>query len=186
MIELLSKPWPWYVAGPLIGLTVPLLLIVGNKSFGISSSLRHICAACIPANLPFFKYNWKAELWNLFFVAGIILGGIISATLLKNPNPIEINQNLVAELNSYGITDLSSIIPVDIFNAYNLLTVKGLVMMVLGGFLVGFGTRYAGGCTSGHSIMGLSTLQLSSLIATICFMIGGFVAANLLLPIILK
>jgi uncharacterized membrane protein YedE/YeeE len=59
-------------------------------------------------------------------------------------------------------------------------------MIVVGGFLVGFGTRYAGGCTSGHAIMGLSNLQWPSLVATISFMVGGFIMANLILPFILK
>src|ERR671913_57634 len=96
--EWLHAPWPWYVAGPLIGLTVPLLLIVGNKSFGISSSLRHICAACFPANISFFKYNWRNEIWNLFFVAGVLLGGMITVTLLNNPDPIALNPDLVLSL----------------------------------------------------------------------------------------
>lgn len=185
MIELIKQPWPWYVAGPLIGLTVPALLILGNKSFGISSSLRHICAACIPTNIPFFKYDWKKEVWNLFFVFGILLGGAIAANLLSNPNPIEVNPKLAAELAEYGISNYNNLVPEDIFNWQSLFTLKGFFMMVVGGFLVGFGTRYAGGCTSGHAIMGLSTLQLPSLIATISFMIGGFIMANLILPFIL-
>lgn len=186
MLEFLSKPWPWYIAGPLIGLMVPLLLIVGNKSFGISSSLRHICAACIPANIPFFKYNWKNEVWNLFFVAGIIAGSLLITTSFSNANPIQINPALTAELNHYGINNYNGLVPVELFNWSALLSAKGLVMMIGGGFLVGFGTRYAGGCTSGHAIMGLSNLQLPSLIATISFMAGGFFMANLILPYILK
>lgn len=185
MFEVLTNPWPWYIAGPLIGLTVPTLLIIGNKSFGISSSLRHVCAACVPANIPFFKYDWKKEKWNLFFVAGIFIGGILAATLLANPAPIEISDDLRAELATYGITNIENLVPEDLFNWQSLFTLRGFVMMVLGGFLVGFGTRYAGGCTSGHAIMGLSTLQWPSLIATICFMLGGFIMANLILPIIL-
>ena len=186
MIELLKQPWPWYVAGPLIGLTVPALLIIGNKSFGISSSLRHICASCLPANIPFFKYDWRKEIWNLFFVFGIFLGGILAFNLLLNGEPVEVNPKLAAELATYGITDYSNLIPLDIMNWESLLTLKGLLLMVLGGFFVGFGTRYAGGCTSGHAIMGLSNLQLASLIATICFMLGGFIMANLILPYILS
>ena len=185
MIEWLKQPWAWYVAGPLIGLTVPVLLVLGNKTFGISSSLRHICASCIPANIPFFKYNWKKEVWNLFFVAGIFLGGVIAIMLLSNQSPVEINPKLVKELTGYGITNYNNLIPEDIINWQSLFTLKGFLMMIIGGFLVGFGTRYAGGCTSGHAIMGLSNLQLPSLIATISFMIGGFIMANLILPVIL-
>lgn len=186
MIEFLKQPWAWYVAGPLIGLTVPTLLIIGNKSFGISSSLRHVCASCMPANIPFFKYDWKKEVWNLFFVFGIFLGGAIAINLLSNPNPVEVNPKLVTELAGYGITNFNNLIPQDIMNWQSLFTLKGFLMMIVGGFLVGFGTRYAGGCTSGHAIMGLSNLQLPSLIATIGFMIGGFIMANLILPFILS
>ena len=167
MLELLKHPWPWYVAGPLIGLTVPALLILGNKSFGISSSLRHMCAACLPANIPFFKYDWKKEIWNLFFVGGITLGGILAMLFLGSNEPVIVAPALEAELAEYGITNFESMVPMQLFNWANLLTLKGFVMIVLGGFLVGFGTRYAGGCTSGHAIMGLSTLQWPSLVATI-------------------
>ncbi len=186
MIEFLKQPWAWYIAGPLIGLTVPGLLISGNKSLGISSSLRHVCAACLPAKIPFFNYDWKKEAWNLFFVAGIVLGAAIVALFFSNPAPVDITPKLVAELNQYGITEQQSLLPEQLFNWQQLLTAKGFFFMVFGGFLVGFGTRYAGGCTSGHAIMGLSSLQLPSLIATISFMAGGFIMANLILPFILK
>ncbi len=186
ILEWIKQPWPWYVAGPLIGLTVPALLIIGNKTFGISSSLRHVCAACFPANVPFFKYEWKKEIWNLFFVLGIFLGSIIAVTLLANPAPVHINPKLATDLAGYGITDYSGLVPTQLFNWQSLLSVKGFIMIVVGGFMVGFGTRYAGGCTSGHSIMGLSTLQWPSLVATGCFMVGGFIMANLILPFILS
>jgi uncharacterized membrane protein YedE/YeeE len=186
IIEWLKHPWPWYVAGPLIGLTVPVLLILGNKSFGISSSLRHLCAACMPANIPFFKYDWKKEVWNLFFVLGIFFGAVIAVNFLADAEPVKVNAELATDLATYGITDYSTLMPKQLFNWQNLLTIKGLIMMVLGGFMVGFGTRYAGGCTSGHSIMGLSTLQWPSLIATCCFMAGGFIMSNLILPLILS
>ncbi len=182
MLEFIRQPWPWYVAGPLIGLTVPILLILGNKSFGISSSLRHICAACMPAKIPFFQYEWKKEVWNLFFVFGIFLGGAIAAQLLLNDQPIAVNPKLSEELALYGITNYDNLVPKDIISWSSLFTLRGFFMIVVGGFLVGFGTRYAGGCTSGHSIMGLSTLQWPSLVATICFMIGGLIMANFILP----
>jgi uncharacterized protein len=184
-VDWVRQPWPWYTAGPLIGLMVPFLLLIGNKSFGVSSSLRHICAACLPGGIPFFQYDWKKEAWNLFFVSGILLGGLIAASVLKNPAPVQLNPRLVLELQRYGVSDFSGLMPQDLFNWKSLLTLRGLALTVAGGFLVGFGTRYAGGCTSGHSIMGLSTLQWPSLVATICFMTGGFIMANLLLPHIL-
>ncbi|CAN5361631.1 YeeE/YedE family protein [soil metagenome] len=184
-IEWISQPWPWYVAGPLIGLTVPALLIMGNKSFGISSSLRHICAACVPANIPFFMYNWKKETWNLFFVAGILIGGFIASFFMANPETVVIADSTQRDLHELGITEYSSLMPADIFTWENIFTLKGLFFFVLGGFMVGFGTRYAGGCTSGHAIMGLSNLQWPSLIATIFFMLGGFLMTHLLLPYIM-
>jgi uncharacterized membrane protein YedE/YeeE len=185
MIEILKQPWPWYVAGALVGLTVPALLLLGNKHFGISANLRHICAACMPGKIPFFNYDWKKEIWNFFFVGGIIVGAIIATVLLNANAPIQIHPALAADLSKAGITDLTGLVPNDLFSISSLFTLRGFLIMVVGGFLVGFGTRYAGGCTSGHSIMGLSNLQLPSLIATICFMIGGFIMANLILPYIL-
>jgi uncharacterized protein len=186
MLDWLKQPWPWYIAGPLIGLTVPVLLLLGNKSFGVSSSFRHICAACFPARIPFFQYDWKKEIWNLFFAAGILIGGIITAVWLQNPLPVQFNPKLVQELQQYGVNDYTGMVPSDLFTIDSLLTVKGILLIIVGGFLVGFGTRYAGGCTSGHSIMGISTLQWPSLVATICFLAGGFFVSNLILPLILK
>lgn len=186
MIEIVKQPWPWYVAGAIIGLIVPALLLLGNKHFGISANLRHACAACFPANIKFFRYDWKKEIWNFFFVGGIFAGALIAAQLLANPNPVAINERLASELAGYGITDHSSLLPQELFSVHSLFTVRGLIMLVGGGFLVGFGARYAGGCTSGHAIMGLSDLQRPSLIATGMFMVGGFIMANFILPIILR
>jgi uncharacterized membrane protein YedE/YeeE len=186
LIELIKQPWPWYVAGPLIGLTIPVLLLIGNRSFGISSSLRHICAACMPSNINYFNYAWKKEIWNLFFVFGILMGGFIAMQFLSKGAPIVVNDNLRAELSSYGITQIDGLLPEQLFNWNNLLSIKGFIMVVVGGFLIGFGTRYADGCTSGHAIMGISNLQMSSVIATCCFMVGGFIMANLILPFILS
>lgn len=185
-IEWLRQPWPWYVGGPLIGLMVPALLLLGNKSFGISSSFRHICAACFAANISFFKYNWKKEAWNLFLVLGVVLGGLVTAAWLSDPQPVHIHPKLVSELQQYGVATGQALMPETLFSWPSLLTLRGLLLMVAGGFLVGFGTRYAGGCTSGHAIMGLSNLQWPSLVATCCFMVGGLVSANLLLPFILQ
>lgn len=186
MLELIRQPWPWYVAGALIGLTVPALLLLGNKHFGISSSLRHICAACLPANISFFKYNWRREMWNLFFVGGVLLGGLVATQLLSNPDPIQVSAKTVNDLEALNVTVDNELMPASIFSFENLFSLKGLVFFVLGGFLVGFGTRYAGGCTSGHSIMGLSTLQWPSLVATCCFMAGGFAMVHLIFPWLMK
>lgn len=186
MLELLQQPWHWAVAGVFIGLIVPTLLLVGNKHFGISSSLRHICAACLPARIPFFHYDWKKEIWNLFFVGGILLGAIVASVWLANPNPVVVHPDLAADLAKVGVTDHQGLVPTDLFSFDQLLTLRGFILMVVGGFLVGFGTRYAGGCTSGHAISGLSNLQWPSLVATISFMAGGFLVTWLVLPFILK
>lgn len=186
MFELLKQPWPWYVSGPLIGLSIPLLLIFGNKSLGISSSLKHICAACIPGKIPFLNYDWKHESWNLFFAFGIIVGGFIGANVLTNPSDMMISDATVAVLKQHKISDFTGYMPKEIFNWGSLLTLKGFIIIVIGGFMVGFGTRYANGCTSGHSIMGLSNLQWPSLVATVCFFIGGLFITHLILPFILN
>ncbi len=185
MVELIKAPWPWYVAGPLIGLMIPLFLVFGNKSFGISSSLRHICAICAPMNIKYFKYEWKHELWNLFFVGGICIGGYLAANFIMDDMKVDISPQTVEDLRSLGLTDFSSYLPSDIFSWENVLTFRGLVFIVLGGFMVGFGTRYANGCTSGHSISGMSNLQVGSLVATIAFFVGGLIMTHLVLPYII-
>ncbi len=182
MLELLSKPWPWYVAGPLLGLTVPILLLVGNKSLGISSSLRHACAACFPAGIKFFTYDWKKEIWNFYFVAGIALGAWLTSNYFGNSEPLQVGEKTMATLASYGLSAPNGLQPSELFGPQAIFSIYGFIFLVAGGFLVGFGTRYAGGCTSGHTIMGLSNLQWPSLIATVCFMIGGLLATHLLLP----
>jgi uncharacterized membrane protein YedE/YeeE len=184
-MEFLTHPWHWSVAGVLIGLTVPLLYLVGNKPFGISSSFRHLCAACLPKT-PFFDYDWKKESWNLYFVFGILLGGVVATNLLADPAPFKIADATHQQLAQLGVTQFGQMEPTDIFSFKGLLTAKGFILIVVGGFLVGFGTRYAGGCTSGHSITGISNFQLSSLVATICFMAGGFFVTHLVLPLIFK
>lgn len=173
------------MAGPLIGLVVPALLLLGNKPFGISANFRHACAACMPAKIPFFQYEWKKESWNIFFILGITAGAFLATLWLKNPLPVQVHPALAKELAAHGIHDYSHLVPEELFSFSSLLSIRGLIIMVAGGFLVGFGSRYAGGCTSGHAIMGLATLQWPSLVATCCFMAGGFLMANWILPLIL-
>jgi uncharacterized membrane protein YedE/YeeE len=181
----LLAPWPWYVAGPIIGLTVPILLLVGNRNFGLSSSFRHICAAVLPSKLPYFSYDWKRESWNLFFVAGIVLGAALAAFFLRSGDAIRIAPALADFLAEKGIAAGIDLAPEELFSFNQLGTVRGFVLMIVGGFMVGFGTRWANGCTSGHAITGLATFQLSSLKATLAFMAGGFLVANLVIPFLL-
>jgi len=183
-MEILDGPWPWYVGGPLIGLMVPLLLYVGNKQLGISQSLKHVCAACVPAKIPFFHYKWQDYTWNLLFVLGIGIGGLLTLALDPNDYEIGISEATKLDLLALGITDFSGMIPTEIFNVSMLSSGVGLFFMIFGGFMIGFGTRYANGCTSGHTIMGLSNLQFSSLVATIGFFVGGLAMTHLILPLI--
>jgi len=185
MLELLKQPWSWWAAGIIIGLTVPTLLILGNKSFGISSSMRHLCAMCFPAKLPFFNYDWKKEIWNIFFIVGVAIGGFVAVQFLGNDEPVKVVAETQTELRQQGVTSFGELLPADIFSWESLLTLRGFIFMVIGGFMVGFGTRWAGGCTSGHAIMGLSNLQWPSLVAIISFMVGGFFMTWVILPFLL-
>ncbi len=186
MIEFLSQPWPWYIGGPIIGLTVPLLLLVGGKVFGVSSNLRHACAACNFGNVEFFNYDWiEIGRWNLTFLTGSVVGGFLGGYVFTNPEPIALAQSTITDLQGLGITDFNGYVPNELFSWSSLGSVTGIIVLVLGGFLVGFGARYAGGCTSGHAISGTSNLQLASYLAVIGFFIGGLIMTYLIYPIIL-
>lgn len=185
VLEVISGPWPWYVAGPLAGLMVPLLLWLDNRTFGISSSFQHMCAAMAPAPSSYFAYDWKRKGgWNLALVAGILIGGVLAATLIPNPEPVAISEATRGDLEGLGLTDFSGLAPTEVFSWSSLSTPAGLALLIGGGFLVGFGTRYAGGCTSGHAIFGLSDMQLPSLIAVLGFFAGGLTTTHFLLPLI--
>ena len=184
-MDFLYEPWPWYVAGPIIGLSVPALLLMGNKRLGISSTLRQICAACYPANIPFLQYDWKKDSWNLYFVGGILIGGVLGGVIFENPDPTALSPATIAKLQSQGLVDFTGLLPRELFSWNNLLTLQGFLLMTVGGFLIGFGTRYARGCTSGHGIFGLSSLQWTSLLATAAFFIGGILCTHFILPLVL-
>ncbi len=187
MTELFTQPIPWYVAGPLIGLMLPLLWIIGNKTFGISSSFRHACASMVPSKVEYFNYDWiKDGAWNLKLVTGVVIGGVIAGLTNSQDYTVQISEATKSELTALGINNFTGLIPLEIFNWSNIVSPAGFVLMILGGFLVGFGARYAGGCTSGHAITGLATLQKASLIAVIGFFIGGLITTYAILPLILN
>ena len=187
MTNLLTGTWPWYVAGPLIGLVVPALLLFGGKTFGVSSNLRHLCAATVPGSSDFLRYDWKGTgLWNLTFILGTVLGGTLAATLLASPDPsLDIAASTVEDLRALGLTDFTGLVPSDLISFAALTSPAGLVAVVAGGFLVGFGSRYAGGCTSGHAISGLAALEGASLIAVVGFFAGGLFVTYVVLPFLL-
>jgi uncharacterized membrane protein YedE/YeeE len=183
---MVRQPWPWYVAGPLIGLMVPALLLAGNKSFGISSNLRHMCAIAAPRRTEYLRYDWrKAGGWNLAFAAGIALGGLLAVRFLTANDHVAISDSTRASLAALGIHEFRGLAPRELFSWSAVTTIRGLMMVLGGGLLVGFGTAYAGGCTSGHAISGLANLQLPSLIAVLGFFAGGLASAWLILPAVL-
>ena len=187
MIESLSQPWPWYLAGPLIGLTVPALLLLGSKQFGVSANLRHICAACVPAKPSFLRYNWwESGAWNLTFALGIVIGGWIAGTWLKGTADVQVAAKTSAALVEIGFDAPRGLVPAEIFALGSLTSLPSLVLLVSGGFLVGFGARYAGGCTSGHAISGLADRQWPSLVAVLGFFAGGLAATHFLLPWVMR
>jgi uncharacterized membrane protein YedE/YeeE len=175
-------PWPWFVVGPLIGAMVPLLLLVGNRMFGVSSSLRHLCAFTVPSGIDYFTYNWKRDgAWNIAFLAGILSGGLLSAHVIGVPTP-QIADSTRSALAMLGITDITGLVPASLISWQTLMTWRGAMLIIGGGFAVGFGTSWAGGCSSGHAISGLADLQPASLIAVIGFFVGGLAATWLILP----
>jgi uncharacterized protein len=184
MFDVLFRPWPWYLAGPLIGLFVPALLLLGNRQFGVSSNLRHLCAAVAPGRIDFFRYDWRsAGMWNLMFLAGVFVGGFI-ATHLLGAGDIALTVEAKESLAQLGVRDFSGLAPRDLFSWSTLQTVPGFVSIVGGGFLVGFGGAYAGGCTSGHAISGLAALDRASVVAVIAFFAGGLLCTYFLLPVL--
>ncbi|HEY2649080.1 MAG TPA: YeeE/YedE thiosulfate transporter family protein [Puia sp.] len=186
MISLLSKPWPWYVSGPAIAGIMAVLLFFG-KSFGFSNNLSNICSMLgLGKQISYFNFSWKKQLWNLWFLLGSIIGGYLAVHYLQSSEPLKLSSATIADLQKLNVPFDGQLEPGSIFNWNYLHTGKGLFIFLGGGFLIGFGTRYAGGCTSGHAISGLSNLQLPSLIAVIGFFIGGLFTTHLLFPYIFK
>jgi uncharacterized membrane protein YedE/YeeE len=182
MLELLRQPWPWYTSGAAIALIMILLLYFG-KSFGVSSNLRTICTmAGAGKKVKFFDFDWKTQKWNLLFIFGAVLGGLISSTLLKNDQPLQLSGATVADLKDIGIAFDGNLNPSQLFGRNAIFSIKGILILLFGGLLVGFGARYAGGCTSGHAISGLTNMQVPSLVAVIGFFIGGLAMTYLILP----
>jgi uncharacterized membrane protein YedE/YeeE len=184
MIEFITAPWPWWFSGIIIS-SIMFLLIYFGQSFGFSSNLRTICAAAgLGKKTKFFDFNWKSQLWNLVFLVGAVLGGFIAKTYLSNDMPVQISEKTITDLGLLGFSAPESVQPKELFSMEALFSLKGFLILAIGGLLVGFGARYAGGCTSGHAISGLSDLQIPSLLAVVGFFAGGLLMTFVIFPLI--
>lgn len=184
MIEFISQPWSWYVSGTVIAFIMFMLLFFG-KSFGFSSNLRTICAIGGAGKVSkFFNFNWKTQIWNLVFLVGAILGGFVTKQFLSTDEPIAISAATIQDLEKLGFAAPESVQPNEIFGTDAMFSLKGFLILAIGGFLVGLGSRYAGGCTSGHAISGISDLQVPSMVAVVGFFAGGLLMSWFVLPLI--
>ena len=184
-MNIIFQTWPWYVSGFLIGM-IMLSLIYFGKAFGMSSNLRSLCSmAGAGKYVSFFDFDWKSQRWNLVVVLGAMLGGFVAVHFMSDPSNVDLNPKTIAQLAQLGIdAPNGKLMPDALFGTEIWQSPKSILILLIGGILIGFGTRYAGGCTSGHAISGLSNLQLPSLKAVIGFFIGGLIMAHFLLPLI--
>lgn len=184
MIQFLIQPWSWWFSGIVISAVMFILLYFG-KSFGFSANLRTLCAvAGAGKKVSFFNFNWRTQVWNLVFLVGAIIGGFIAANFLSDGSPIVVAESTMTDLARLGFGPADSIQPDELFGWDAVLSIKGFLILAIGGLLVGFGARYAGGCTSGHAISGISDLQIPSMVAVVGFFIGGLAMTFLLFPMI--
>jgi len=185
MLEIIRQPWPWYISGAAIAFIMVILLFFG-KSFGVSANLRTMCTiAGAGKKVKFFDFDWKTQKWNLLFLFGSVLGGVVASTLLQNDEPLRLSPATIDDLQKLGVAYDGGLNPSQLFGPEFLSSPGGILVLLIGGILVGFGARYAGGCTSGHAISGLSNLQIPSLIAVVGFFIGGLAMTHILLPLII-
>ncbi len=179
------EPWPWYVSGAAIALVMLLLLLIG-KNFGMSSNLRTICTLCgAGKSSEFFRFDWASQKWNLLVMTGAVIGGFIGANYLTRDEAVDINPKTISDLQALGFESAGrAYLPDELYAPGVFSDPKALLLLLLGGLMVGFGARYAGGCTSGHAISGLSNLQWPSLLAVLGFFAGGMIMIYLLFPLI--
>ena len=184
MQDFITQPWTWWFSGAMIA-AIMLFLLYFGRSFGFSSNLSTICAAAgLGKKIKLFDFDWKSQTWNLVFLVGAIIGGFVAKYFLTSDLPLQISEATINDLSKLGIAAPVSLQPAELFSLEAILTVKGFLVLATGGLLVGFGSRYAGGCTSGHAISGLSNLQVPSLIAVVGFFIGGLAMTFFILPLI--
>ena len=185
IMDVFFQTWPWYISGFLIGM-IMLSLIYFGKHFGMSSNLESLCSMSgLGKKISYFDFDWKANKWNLIVVLGAVLGGFVAANYMSDPTNVSINSKTIEQLAVLGIdAPNGKLAPEVLFGNQIFESPKSILILLCGGVLIGFGTRYAGGCTSGHAISGLSNLELPSLKAVIGFFIGGLLMAHLILPLI--
>lgn len=184
-MDFILQPWAWYIGGPLIALTLFLYFYFG-KNFGASTNFETLCTIVGADKVSdYFKKDWKEQSFALLFVVGLIIGGFISSQYLIPEQTIDLNPKTVQELTDLGFSNVANqYFPDEIFSNEVVFSLKGFLILLISGLLIGFGTRYAGGCTSGHAITGLSSLQLPSLLAVIGFFIGGILAVWFIIPLL--
>ena len=186
VIEFIQQPWPWWVSGPLIAYIMFSLLYFG-KGFGLSTNFKTVCNILGADKFSdFFKFDWRDQIWNLVFVTGTIIGGFLAAHYLTPSQVVAISPSTIADLKAIGVANPGVSYEPEMFNAENVWSLRSMIFLLAGGFFVGFGTRYANGCTSGHAISGLSNLQKWSLVAVVGFFIGGLTMTHLIMPYLMK
>ncbi len=181
---LMTTPWSWWFSGFMIAFVMYLLLYFG-KVFGMSSNLRTLCSIGASNFSDYFRFDWKKSIWNLVVVFGAMIGGFVFIHYINPNQHIEISEATIVSLRELGIVVEKGKVPLfpkELFSWESLFTLRGFIFIVIGGFLVGFGSRYAGGCTSGHAISGLSNLQIPSLYAVLGFFCGGLIMVHFILP----
>jgi uncharacterized membrane protein YedE/YeeE len=184
-MEIFTQTWHWSISGFLIG-SVMLLLIYFGKTFGMSSNLRSLCSMTgVGKKVSFFDWDWKSQRWNLVVVLGAMIGGYVAIHFLSDSSNVAINPKTISQLEQLGFDAPSGKIMPDFLFSYEALqSPKIIAILLIGGILIGFGSRYAGGCTSGHAISGLSNFQLPSLKAVIGFFVGGLIMSHFVLPLL--
>jgi hypothetical protein len=184
-MDFINQTWTWYFSGFMIGI-IMLLLIYFGKTFGMSSNLRTMCSIAGAGKLlPFFDFNWKSHQWNLAVVAGAMLGGYVAVHYMRDASNVALNPKTIAQLQQLGFeAPNGNLAPENLFGNAAFQSPKMLAVLLIGGILIGFGARYAGGCTSGHAIQGMSNLQIQSLKAVIGFFVGGLIMIHFIFPIL--
>ncbi len=184
-MEVLFHTWHWAVAGFLIAL-IMLTLNYFGKVFGMSSNLRSLCTlAGGDKCAEFFRFDVKSQYWNLLVLAGAMLGGFVAVHYMSDPSNVSLNPQTIIQLEKMGIeAPNGKLLPDALFGNAVFTSPKMIAVLLIGGLLIGFGSRYAGGCTSGHAIAGMSNLQRQSLKAVVGFFIGGLIMSHFILPLI--